>query len=221
MTKSVIRITIADDHPIFRQGLRQIIESDPMLEVVAEAGDGHAAIERIEALAPDVAILDVSMPGRDGLEVTRAVRDRRLPTAVICLTMHKDARFVNAALDAGVKGYVLKDSAAAEIVQCTKAVHAGQSYISPVLSTYLITRRQRAEALASRTPGIEDLTATERKVLGLIAELKTTKQIASVLCVSPRTVDHHRANIAAKLELHGSHALTRFAIEHRAALHDG
>lgn len=218
--KPAIRITIADDHPIFRQGLRQIIESDPLLEVVAEAGDGHAAVEQIETLSPDVAILDVSMPGRDGLAVTRALRDRRLPTAVVCLTMHKDARFVNAALDAGVKGYVLKDSAVAEIVQCAKAVHAGQSYISPVLSPHLLTRRQRAEALTSRTPEIDGLTSTERKVLGLIAELKTTKEIASVLCVSPRTVDHHRANIAAKLELHGSHALTRFAIEHRSALND-
>ncbi|MPY86746.1 MAG: response regulator [Luteitalea sp.] len=103
--KPVIRIVIADDHPIFRQGLRQIIESDPMLEVVAEAEDGHVAITHIETLAPDVAILDVSMPGRDGLEVTRAVRDRRLSTAVICLTMHKDERFVNAALEEKITSY--------------------------------------------------------------------------------------------------------------------
>ena len=195
-----IGIVIADDHPIFRTGLRQVIEAHASLRIVAEAGDGEAALERIEELKPEVAILDVDMPGRDGFDVARAVRDRRLLTQVIFLTLHKDAQFLNTALSAGVKAYVLKDNAVTEIINSIKTVRAGQSYISPELSTHLIERRRRQEAVARKTPGLDELTPAERKILGLIAEFKTTREIADVLCISPRTVDHHRANMAQKLE---------------------
>ena len=213
-----VTIVIADDHPIFRKGLKEVIESDPSLKVAGEAADGTAALEAIARLAPDLAILDVNMPGLDGCEVTKAIRDRRLPTQVIVLTMHRDERFLNSALDAGVMGYVLKDGAATEIVTTIKAVRAGQHYISPALSSYLVSRTRRMEKLAGAAPGIEALTPAERNVLKLLAEFKTTKEIADILCVSPRTVDHHRANIATKLDLRGSHALTRFAVEHRSVI---
>ena len=187
-------IFIADDHPIFRQGLRQLIERDPGFTVVGEAADGPSALAAIERLVPRIAVLDIDMPGMDGL--TAAARDRRLPTAEVCLTMHSDARFLNAALNAGAMGYVVKDGVLVEIVECLKAVAAGRPYVSPQLTTHLITRHRQASATAEATPGIEALTETERKVLRLIAEFKTTKDIASALSISPRTVDRHRWNMA-------------------------
>jgi DNA-binding NarL/FixJ family response regulator len=213
-----ISVLIADDHPIFRTGLRQVIEGDATVCVVAEAADGNEALTAIESVQPDVSVLDIDMPGRDGLEVARTLRDRRSATRVIFLTLHKDAVILNAALDAGVPGYVLKESAATEIAGAIRAVHAGQQYVSPVLAGLLINRGQRAAALADQFPGLDALTPAEMKVLKLVAEIKTTKEIAEALCVSPRTVEHHRTSIATKLELHGSHALTRFAVKHQSAL---
>jgi DNA-binding NarL/FixJ family response regulator len=213
-----ISILIADDHPLFRKGLRQVLEAESRFKIVGEAEDGKAALAQIEDHRPKVAVLDLDMPQLDGLQVTRAIHERRIPTEVICLTMHKDERFLNAALDAGVKGYVLKDAAVLEIVDAIKAVVSGQHHISSQLSTYLVNRRSRREELAGKQPGLDDLTETERKVLRLVADFKTTREIADALCISIRTADHHRANIAQKLQLHGMHALTRFAVEHRSAL---
>jgi DNA-binding NarL/FixJ family response regulator len=207
-------IFIADDHAIFRHGLRQLIEKDPGFEVIGEAGDGPSALAAIERLGPRVAILDIDMPGMDGLAVAATARDRRLPTAIVCLTMHSDARFLNAALNAGAMGYVVKDGALVEIVECLKAVAAGRPYVSPQLTTHLITRHAQASATAKAMPGIEALTEAERKVLRLLAEFKTTKEIAGALSISPRTVDRHRSNMAEKLGLSGSHALTKFAVTH-------
>jgi DNA-binding NarL/FixJ family response regulator len=218
MTAAIITVLIADDHPIFRAGLRQVIEASPGVRVVAEAGDGDEALAGIESASPALAILDIDMPGRDGLEVARALRDRRSDTRVILLTMHKDAWFLEAALDAGVHGYVPKDSAAAEIAGAIRSVHAGQPYISPQLSSLLINRRRRAETLVSELPALDTLTPTEVRVLKLVAEVMPTKEIAQALGISPRTVDHHRASIAQKLDLKGTHALARFAVKHQASL---
>jgi DNA-binding NarL/FixJ family response regulator len=216
MTRA-ITVLIADDHPIFRTGLRQVIEADAAVRVVAEAGTGDEALAAIESVRPDVSVLDIDMPGRDGLEVARTLRDRRSATRVVFLTLHKDPMFLNAALDVAADGYVLKDGAAAEIAVAIRSVHAGQRYVSPVLSGLLINRGQRADALATEVPALGSLTPTELKVLTLIAEIKTTKEIADALCISPRTVEHHRTSIAAKLDLRG-HALTRFAVKHQSAL---
>ena len=149
---------IADDHPIFRAGLRQVIEASADVRVVAEAGDGDEALATIESSALHVAVLDIDMPGRDGLEVARALRDRRSATRVIFLTLHTDAWFLDAALDAGVHGYVPKESAVTEIVGAIRSVHAGQQYVSPVLSGLLINRRQRADALSKELPALDALT---------------------------------------------------------------
>jgi len=216
--KAEIRILIADDHPIFRRGLRSVIETEPRLRIVAEAEDGETALEQIQTLQPEIALLDMEMPNKGGFEVMRTIEERKLPVAVIFLTMHKDERFFNTALNLGAKGYVLKDSAGKDIIASIKAVATGQNFISPQLSTYLLNRRARSVSLVEQKPRLNDLTPTERQVLRLIATNKTNKEIADELCISIRTVEKHRANISEKLELHGSHVLLSFAIEHRSEL---
>jgi len=218
--KNEIRIVIADDHPIFRSGLRTEIEKVPGLKIVAEAEDGESALERIQTLRPDIAVLDLKMPNRHGFEVMRAIQEKKLPVAVIFLTMHKGERIFTAALDKGAKGYVLKDGAVNEIVAAIKAVAAGENFISPSLSTILIKQRSRAISLAEQTPALRHLTAAERRVLCLIAANKTSKEIADELFVAESTVNKHRENICRKLDLHGSHALLNFALEHKSELSD-
>ena len=211
-----ITVLIANDHPIFRKGLREIIEADPGLKIIAEAEDGERALALIQTLRPQVAVLDVDMPHKDGVEVARQVRELRLNVPLIFLTMHRDERFFNAALDAGAQGYVLKDSALSEILSAIRAVAAGRSYITPLLTGYLLNRR--AVSAQVNLTGLAALTDAERRVLKLVAEYKTSREIADQLFISIRTVDRHRANIATKLDLKGSHALLQFAIEHKAEL---
>jgi DNA-binding NarL/FixJ family response regulator len=213
-----IKVIIADDHPIFRHGLRQIIELAPQIIVVDEADDGEAAWQKLSTIDADVAILDVDMPGRDGFEVARAVRDARLKVGVVFLTMHKDEHFLNQALDLNVKGYVLKDSALTDIVQCIRTVAAGQEYVSSQLTGFLLNRSRRSAELIDRNPQITTLTSIERRVLKLVADYKSNKQIADELFLSVRTIEHHRARISQKLELEGHHALLKFALENQSAL---
>src|ERR1051326_5193595 len=175
------RIVIADDHPIFRRGLREVIEGDQELLVVAEAEDGVDALAQIEAHHPDLAVLDLDMPKLDGFGVVRALREQRLSVACVVLTMHKGEDLFNEAMDQGVLGYVLKDSVMTDILGGIRAARAGQPFVSPLLTNYLLNRRTRAAALAAARPGLQTLTPTERRVLGLIAEDKTTRQIAGEL----------------------------------------
>jgi DNA-binding NarL/FixJ family response regulator len=214
----VKRILIADDHPIFREGLRRLIESENGLEVVSEAGDGRTALREIEAFQPDVAILDVDMPEMDGFDVARAVKEKRLPVELVFITMYKDEEMFNEALDLGVKAYVLKDSAVTDLIGAVRAVLAGSNFISPALSSHLINRHGRANALERKKPGLKDLTPTERRILPLIADNKTSREIAEALFISVRTVENHRSNICQKLDLHGAHALLKFALEHKSEL---
>jgi DNA-binding NarL/FixJ family response regulator len=215
---SEVKVLIADDHPVFRKGLRQLIEEDHNLKVVAEVGDGEAALELIQQLSPDVALLDVDMPKLDGVGVARALIEKRHPAKVIFLTMHKDEDVFSEAMAAGAKGFVLKDSAVTDIVQSIRTVAAGQHFISPQLSSFLLNRNARIDSLVKQNPGLESLTPTERKVLKLIADNKTSREIAGELFVSVRTVESHRANIATKLGLHGAHALLKFALDNKSVL---
>ena len=213
-----ITILIADDHPIFRNGLRQIIESESGLRVVGEADDGESAYEKVRQLRPEVIILDVNMPGMDGFEVARKIRALNLPVEIVFLTMYKDQEMFNAALDLGATGYVVKNSALTEIVDCVRAVSSGGHYISPVLSSFLLNRRDRVSSFVKDKPSIRDLTPTELRILRLIAESKTSKEIGAELSVSYRTVENHRANICQKLDLHGSNALVKFAFDHKSEI---
>lgn len=216
MTK--IRVVIADDHPIFSQGLRQVVMGDPTFELVAEAQDGETALQRIEEHRPDVAVLDIDMPKKDGFDVVRAMEQRKLSSAVVFLTMHNDEELFNGAMNLGVRGYVLKESAFSELVDGIKAVAAGRHFVSPSLSTYLLNRRNRHAALVEERPGLKELTAGERQVLQLIAAGMSTSDVARELCLSARTVENHRAHICSRLNLPGRDALLRFALTHKSEL---
>jgi DNA-binding NarL/FixJ family response regulator len=213
-----ISLLIADDHPVFRQGLRNIIESDPGFQVLREAADGAEALRLIRELKPDVAILDLDMPQMTGIEVVRALRSGDNRTEVVVLTMHKEEDVFNEAIDAGAKGYVLKESAVPDILNSIRAAAEGRHYISPDISDFLMRRRNAVDAFAARTPGLSLLTLSERRILRLVAASKTSKEIADELGVSARTVENHRANIGAKLNLRGIHSLVKFAFEHRGVL---
>lgn len=215
---SEIRILIADDHPVFRAGLRQIIEMTGDLKVLAEAGDGMAALAQLRENKPEVAVLDVDMPVMDGFAVVRAVKQEKLPVAVVFLTMHKDEDMFNEAMNIGVQGYVLKDSAVTDIVGSIRAVAEGRPFISPALSVYLLNRNQRTVTLTQEKPGTNNLTPTERRILKLLAENKTSREIAAELFVSHRTIENHRANMCQKLDLRGNHALLKFALENKSQL---
>jgi DNA-binding NarL/FixJ family response regulator len=195
MPDETVRIVIADDHPLFRSGLKQAIQADPAFEVIAEAGTGDAALELIAQLMPDVAILDLNMPGLSGFEVIAEMRRRRLPGEVVVLTMHQEEAMLTKALSLGVRGYVLKTNAATEIVDCLTAVRRGDSFTSSQITSYLF---KRAGAEPRPVEGLDSLTPTERVVLRLIADYKTSREIAAELGISHRTVENHRNNICAQ-----------------------
>jgi DNA-binding NarL/FixJ family response regulator len=215
---SKIRIVIADDHPIFSRGLRQVLLADASFELVAEAQDGETALRSIEQQRPDVAVLDIDMPVKDGFDVVRAMEERKLSSAVVFLTMHKDEELFNGAMNLGVRGYVLKESAFSELVDSIKTVAAGRHFVSPSLSNFLLNRRNRIESVRGKWPGLKELTAAERRVLQLIAAGMGTSDVARELCLSIRTVENHRAHVCSKLNLQGREALLRFALTHKSEL---
>jgi DNA-binding NarL/FixJ family response regulator len=213
-----IRILFADDHPIFRQGLRQVLESDSRLAVVGEVGDGASALEQIKLLKPDIALLDLDLPKLNGLDLVPLLQNLKPPVEVVVLTMCKEESIFNAALDRGVKGYILKDNAVSDVVNGIIAVAHGEVYLSPSISGYLLRRSQRAAALVLQNPGLASLSPMERRVLKLLCGNKTSKEIGEELFISHRTVETHCANIRTKLDLRGAHRLLQFAIEHKADL---
>lgn len=206
-----IKIFIADDHPIFRGGLRQLIELEPHLEIVGEAKDGAEAMQRLLSCQTDVVLLDIDMPKASGFEVLTAIREKGLDIHAIFLTMHKDEKFLNAALDLGVKGFLVKDSAAEEVIDCIEAIVRGEEFISPQLSKFLLKRIRQAQE--TKPSPLDHLTPTEIKVLRLVARYRTNKEIAAELHMGVRTVEQHRLNISEKFDLKGRHALMKFAVE--------
>ena len=213
-----ISLLIADDHPLLRAGLRQVIATDPYIEIVAEAADGATALQLLTTHQPNVAVLDIEMPNLTGFALLRELRAQRLSTAVVFLTMYHDEEMFNEALDLGAVGYVLKDSATTDITGAIRAAASGQPYISPAISSYLFNRATRSTTLVQQVPHLNDLTPTERRVLKLIAENMTSKEIAVEFYISYRTVENHRANICQKLDLKGSHSLLKFAFDHKSEL---
>lgn len=204
-----VTILLVDDHAIVRQGLRALLETQPDLQVVGEAADGNEALQKIEELRPQVTILDIMMPGVNGLEVARQVHTR---TKVIMLSMYKDESYVATALHNGALGFVLKDSSSTDLVDAIHAVMKGNHYLCEPFSLEHITQYQE-KYISIANPTIENLTRRERQVLQLVAEGLTTSESAIKLNISPRTVEIHRAHIYEKLGIHTQADLTRFAIQ--------
>jgi two-component system, NarL family, response regulator DegU len=209
MKKSTV--IIADDHPIFRNGVRDILAEIPQMELLGEAKDGAEAYGLIVANRPDLAILDFEMPLLSGLDVCQKVLAEKSQTQFILLTMHKEKHVFNAAMQAGVRGYLLKDNAIEDLVACVRAVCAGKMYVSPGIEHFLTEHTESAE-----NPAIQKanalLSPTEKIILKLISEGKSSAEIANLLFISANTVDNHRYNMTRKLELEGKNSLMKFAM---------
>jgi DNA-binding NarL/FixJ family response regulator len=212
-TSECITVFLADDHPIVRDGLRDILTRDPRFTVVGEAGDGIETLRLITELHPDVLILDIEMPGKNGLDVAREIRDRSIPVAILVLTMYHQESIFNRAMDLGVTGYVLKDSVGTDIIHGIEAVMKGEYYISPVLMNYRMRGKTAADTVSE-----DVLSEKEREILDMIASSRSTAQIAEGLHRSPRTIEHYRERICQKLHLSGSYALLRYALEYKARM---
>lgn len=213
-----IEIIIADDHPIFRRGLKAMIEAEDDLKIVAEAADGEMALAAILEHEPGVAVIDLDMPKMNGIEIARRAQEKNLAVEIIFLTMHNSETIFDTALELGVKGYVLKDGALPEIIDAIRAVRRGRKYISQPLTPMLESHNSRQTEDFENKVRLQELSASERRILQLIAQHKTTRQIAEELFISARTVDRHRENMCEKLDLRGINALLKFAVEHRAEL---
>lgn len=218
MSNGTTRIFIADDHAIMRKGIRDLIEAESEFSVCGEAGNGLDAMEKIAEALPDIVVTDINMPKMSGIEIAKTIREKKLKSKVIILTMHSDEAHFSAALDAGVMGYVLKEGTVSDIVQAITAVQNGKHFISPLLTSETLNRVQELSDRMEGNTALSLLTQTERKVLRLISQNKTTKEIADELFVSHRTIDSHRSNISSKLNLQGQNALLRYAIENKHML---
>lgn len=213
-----LTVLIADDHPIFRKGLCEVIESDPSLALAGQAANGDEALRMIDELRPSVAILDINMPRLSGLQVAEALRTREVRPRLVLLTMHEDEDLFDRAMELGVPAYVLKESAVEDLLGAVHSVAQGRGFISPTIANLLLRRRDQAAELRREKPGLDLLTPTERRILKLISEDRTTKEIADALEVSPRTVETHRQNMSHKLHLSGSHSLLKFAFDNKSRL---
>jgi len=208
-----VRIVIAEDHTILREGLRSLLSSNANFEIVGEAGDGREAIRYVEKYKPDLILTDLSMPRMNGMEAIREIKRESPETKVLVLTVHRAEEYILATFRAGADGYLLKDSTHSELIMAVKRVLSGTHYISPEISEKVIEGYlEGKKSLKSRTSW-ETLTQREREILKLIAEGYRNKAIAEDLCISVKTVEKHRANLMGKLDLHSIQALTAFAIE--------
>jgi two-component system response regulator NreC len=207
------RIVLVEDHTVVREGLRMLLASHPDLEVVGEAGDGREAVECVENLRPALVLMDLSMPGKDGMEAIREIKRRFPETRILALTVHDSEEYVLVALKAGADGYILKKATHAELVMAIRSVLAGEPYLSPGISDKVIKGYLAGKKTLRGTASWDILTPREMEVLKLIAEGYKSKEIAEHLFISVNTVEKHRNNIMRKLDLHNAPGLTAFAIK--------
>jgi DNA-binding NarL/FixJ family response regulator len=204
------RVLLADDHKIVRDGLRALLENQPQVQVVAEAEDGDMTVRLAKELRPDVVVMDVAMPGMDGIEATRQIAAQFPDMKVLTLSMHSDRRFVRGMLSAGASGYMLKDCAFRELVDGIRAVAAGRIYLSPGVAGMVV--EDYVSDLTNPSHGTSDLTARKRDVLRFVADGRTTREIASDLHISVKTVEAHRRQIMQKLDIRSIAELTKYAV---------
>jgi DNA-binding NarL/FixJ family response regulator len=216
--KQEVTVLIVDDHPLLRHGLRDVIGHNSRFRIVGEAADGEEAMRLFVTLKPDIAVIDIDMPRLNGLETIRALRQQAFAIKTIILTMYKEEDMFNAAMDLGAKAYVLKENAANDIMAALEKVARGEAFVSPLMLEAGQRRSERVRELLLSKPQIESLTPSERRILKLVGEDYTSKEIAGLLSLSVRTVENHRQHICDKLKLHGTHSLLKFAFDNSAYL---
>ena len=207
-----IRILLADDHTLMRQGLRALLERQEGFSVVAEAADGHEAVTQAAAQRPDIAIIDIAMSNLNGIEATRRITEKQPDTAVIILSMHADEGYVLRALSAGARGYLLKDSPEQDLINAIRAVKQGKAFFSPEISRMLAEDYMRQMRQRGVDDSYELLTPREKEILQMLGEGKSNKEVAARLNLSPHTVETHRGNILEKLNLHSAAELILYAV---------
>ncbi|MBW1824675.1 MAG: response regulator transcription factor [Deltaproteobacteria bacterium] len=206
-----IKVVVADDHTILRQGIKALLDNQEGIEVVGEAKDGREAIKTIEELLPDVILMDIAMPGLNGLEATRRIKKKFPKVKVVVLTMHANEEYIFQILNAGADGYLVKETAFQDLISAINAVHKGEAFMSPSISKKVMTDYiQRAQG--EEKVGFDTLTTREREILQLVAEGNSNKKIAEALFISPKTVETHRAHIMDKLNIHDRAGLIKYAI---------
>jgi two-component system response regulator NreC len=207
-----IRILLADDHTILREGIRSLIESEPDMSVIGEANDGHTAVKLASQLKPDIILMDLAMPLLNGLEATRQIKKQNPQAKILILTMHENEEYIRQVLVAGAMGYILKDAAARELLGAIRSVYKGEVVLSPAITRLVVSDYLRWGDISPTEPS-DGLTDREREILQLIAEGYTNKQIAQILSISIKTVQAHRLNLMKKLDLHDRGELIKYAIQ--------
>lgn len=209
-----IKILLVDDHKLFREGVRSMLSGQPGLEIVSEAGDGRTALKLVRRHQPDVVLIDIDMPDLNGIDCAHLILEEFPATKVIILSMHSDRQLVIGAVRAGVSGYLLKDCDFEDLTRAIETVTRNQTYLSPKIADTVVRGYMEKLVQLDDSP-LGVLTVREREVLQLIAEGKSTKSIAEMLNLSPKTVEYHRRNIMEKLDLHNTAELTRYAIREK------
>jgi two-component system response regulator NreC len=212
MTDQTIKIFLADDHTIVRQGLAKLLEAEPNIKIIGEAEDGRAAVAKVQKLLPDIVIMDIAMPLLNGIEATRQIKKILPRIKIIILSMHSHDRYISELIGLGASGYLLKDSTGEEIIKAVSAAMKGDVYLSPSISRRVIDDYLTLKKTSSQEDLYTHLSNREREVFQMIAEGYSTKKISDILCVSPSTVKTHRANIMDKLQLDNVSKLIQFAI---------
>ena len=208
-----IRILLADDHTLFRQGIRTLLSAEPDMEVIGEASNGCEAIDRALELKPDLVLMDIGMPGLSSFESTRQIRKNRPETKVVLLTMYDDEDYLMEGMEVGASGYVLKDSPAAQLLNAVREANRGGSYLSPKMLSQLVDDFRSRMKSSSRMPRFATLTSREREVLKMLAEGKSVKEIACDLNLSVKTIEAHKFNLMRKLDIHNKAQLVQYAIQ--------
>ncbi|WP_420631535.1 response regulator [Candidatus Leptofilum sp.] len=211
---SKIKLVLADDHAVVRSGLRMLLDAQPDMEIVGEAESGAEALAQVQTLLPDVILMDIQMPGMNGIEATRQIKEVGGNTAVLALTMHEDDQYFFEMLQAGASGYLPKRAAPDELVRAIRTVSRGEVFLYPSLATRLVQSYLGGNSGSDGVTLVSDLTPREQEVLILIAEGLTNPEIAEKLVISVKTVDRHRENIMRKLSLHSRIELVKYAIRH-------
>lgn len=210
---SKTRILLADDHTLFRQGVRTLISGEPDMEVVAEAANGGDTVEKAAEARPDIVLMDIGMPGLSSFEATRQIRKNRPDTRVLFLTMYDDEDYLVEGMEVGASGYVLKDSPAEQLISAVRDICRGGSYLSPRMLAQLVDDFRSRVKNATRTPRFATLTAREREVLKMLAEGNSVKEIACDLDLSVKTIEAHKFNLMRKLDIHNKAQLVQYAIQ--------